>query len=251
MAPRSPLSLRSKISTEITLVSEVNSMMAADSSRITPTKMKHQVAITLVRSSGAVMSRERAQPRGAEDAARVLELGMHGAERRLELLIGGRQRDGDEGDQQDPQRAVEHERRPRVAQEQPDAEHDAGDRDRRGGEEPERAVAGDRLARRHVADHHRDGRCRWSPPDAEHERVLDRELGRRQLEEHEIDVVQREVVERDELRGDARERRVEQRAIGQEHRVEQQHEAVSAERHPFQAPSRTSRGSPCLPPTTE
>ena len=52
-----PNSLRSKISTEITLVSEVNSMMAADSSRITPTKMKHQVAITLVRRSGAVMSR--------------------------------------------------------------------------------------------------------------------------------------------------------------------------------------------------
>ena len=57
MAPRSPLSLRSKISTEITLVSEVNSMIAADSSRIVPTKMKHQVAITLVRSSGAVIWR--------------------------------------------------------------------------------------------------------------------------------------------------------------------------------------------------
>src|ERR1041384_5025158 len=55
IAPRSPDSLRSKISTEITLVSEVNRMMAADNSRITPTKMKHQVAITLVRNSGAVM----------------------------------------------------------------------------------------------------------------------------------------------------------------------------------------------------
>src|SRR5262249_42595574 len=66
IAPRSPDSLRSKISTEITLVSEVNSMMAADSSRMTPTKMKHQVAITLVRSSGAVMSRsvpKRVEPR--------------------------------------------------------------------------------------------------------------------------------------------------------------------------------------------
>ena len=57
MAPRSPLSLRSKISTEITLVSDVNSMMAADNSRMTPTKMKHQVAITPVRSSGAVIWR--------------------------------------------------------------------------------------------------------------------------------------------------------------------------------------------------
>src|SRR5262249_32296975 len=55
MAPRSPDSLRSKISTEMTFVSEVNRMMAAESSRITPTKMKHQVAITLVRNSGAVM----------------------------------------------------------------------------------------------------------------------------------------------------------------------------------------------------
>src|SRR5215472_242304 len=55
MAPRSPLSLRSKINTEITLVSDVNSMMAADSSRITPMNMKHQVAITLVRNRGAVM----------------------------------------------------------------------------------------------------------------------------------------------------------------------------------------------------
>src|SRR3954471_24076204 len=57
IAARSPLSLRSKISTEITLVSEVNSMTAADSSRMVPTNTKHQVAITEVRSSGAVISR--------------------------------------------------------------------------------------------------------------------------------------------------------------------------------------------------
>ncbi len=54
IAPRSPLSLRSKISTDTTLVSDVNSMIAADSSRMVDTKMKHQVASTLVRSSGAV-----------------------------------------------------------------------------------------------------------------------------------------------------------------------------------------------------
>ncbi len=46
IAARSPLSLRSKISTEMTLVSEVNRITAADSSRITATKTKHQVAIT-------------------------------------------------------------------------------------------------------------------------------------------------------------------------------------------------------------
>src|SRR6185437_5890468 len=56
MAPTSPLSLRSKIRTDSTLVSEVNKITAAESSRTTPTKMKHQVAIAAERSSGAVMS---------------------------------------------------------------------------------------------------------------------------------------------------------------------------------------------------
>ena len=56
MAPTSPLSLRSKIRTDRTLVSEVNRMTAAVSSRMTPTKTKHQVAIAAERSSGAVMS---------------------------------------------------------------------------------------------------------------------------------------------------------------------------------------------------
>src|SRR5262245_32972050 len=55
IAPRSPLSLRSKMSTDKTFVSDVNRMIAADNSRITPTKMKHQVAITPVRRSGAVI----------------------------------------------------------------------------------------------------------------------------------------------------------------------------------------------------
>ena len=127
-------------------------------------KMKHQVAITPVRSSGAVICEQRLQPRRAEDAAGVLELGMDGRERRLQLLIGRRQVDGDERDQQDPQRAVEHEGRPRIAQEQADAEHDAGNRDRRGGEEAEHAMPGDRLARRDIGDHQRqdgaDGRGR-------------------------------------------------------------------------------------------
>jgi len=38
------------------LVSDVNRITAAESSRITATKTKHQVAITAERSSGAVMS---------------------------------------------------------------------------------------------------------------------------------------------------------------------------------------------------
>ena len=62
---------------------------------------------------------------------------MDGAEGRLQLLIGRRQADGEERDQQDPQRAVKHEGRPRVAQEKTDTEHDAGNGDRRGGEKSE------------------------------------------------------------------------------------------------------------------
>ena len=135
-------------------------MIAADSSRIVPTNTKHQVAITEVRSSGAVIWRSAVQPRRAEDAAGVLQLRMDGAERRLHLLVGRRQAQRQERQQQNPQRAVEHERRPRVAQEQADAEHDAGDRDRRGGEEAQRAMAGHRLARGEIGDHHARARCR-------------------------------------------------------------------------------------------
>jgi hypothetical protein len=43
--------------TETSLVLAVVSMIVADSSRMAPMKMKHQVATTLERSSGAVMWR--------------------------------------------------------------------------------------------------------------------------------------------------------------------------------------------------
>ena len=109
---------------------------------------------------------ERLQARRAEDAACLLEIDVHGAERRLKLLVGGGQRDGDEGDEQDPQRAVEHEGRARVAEEQADAEHDAGHRDRRGREERERAPAGDRLARRDDRRSPRRSPCRRWPRES-------------------------------------------------------------------------------------
>ena len=88
---RSPLSFRSKISTDTTFVSDVNSMIAADNSRITPTKMKHQVAITRRAQQRRGDLAQGLQPRGAEDAAGILKFGMHGAEGRLQLLIGRRQ----------------------------------------------------------------------------------------------------------------------------------------------------------------
>ena len=226
-------------------------MIAADSSRITPTKMKHQVAITPVRSSGAVICHSDLQPRGAEDAAGVLQFGMDGAERRLQLLIGRRQRDGDEGDQQDPQRAVEHERRPRVAEEQPDAEHDAGNGDRRGGEEAEHAMAGDRLARGDIGDDQRDRGADGRGGGAEDDGVLERQRGRRQFEQHEIDVVQREVLTASaNVVATGENAALNSARVRQEHR-QQQHRGTARTPASASARSGTRRGAPYLPPTTE
>ena len=66
MAPNCPSSLRSKITTDMTLVLGVKRMIDADSSRMTPMKMKHQVAMMPLLASGAVISpstRRRPAPR--------------------------------------------------------------------------------------------------------------------------------------------------------------------------------------------
>ena len=119
---------------------------------------------------------QRLQPAGAEDAAGFLELRVDGRERRLQLLIGRRQIDGEEGDQQNPQRAVEHKGRAGVAEKQADAEHDAGHRDWGGGKEAEHPRARDDAACGDIGDDKRkdgaDGRGR----PAQNHRVLQREL---------------------------------------------------------------------------
>ena len=222
--------------------------MAADSSRTTPTKMKHQVAITLVRSSGAVIC-QSARSRVRQDTAGVFEFGVHGAEGRLQLLIGGGHCERDEGDEQDPERAVEHEGRLGIAEEQADAEHDAGNGKRRGGKEAERAMADDRLTRGDVADDDRENRAERGGEEAEHQRVLDREFGRRQFEEREVHVLQREIVDAHDVRGEFGEAGIEQREIRQEHRAHQ-HQHAQAERQPFVTAERTMRGSLVFPPTT-
>ena len=54
------------MTTGSTFVSAVNSMIAAESSRITPMKMKHHAAMTPVRNKGPVMSisvRKRPAPK--------------------------------------------------------------------------------------------------------------------------------------------------------------------------------------------
>ena len=123
--------------TETSLVLAVVSRIVADSSRIVPTKTKHQAATTLVRSSGAVMSHKRLEPRRAHDAAGLLQFRMHAGEGRGHLLIAGRQLDGHEGDEQDPDGAVELEGRVGIAEEQADAEHDARDGHRSRGKHAE------------------------------------------------------------------------------------------------------------------
>jgi hypothetical protein len=60
---------------------------------------------------------QRLQSRRAENPAGVFQFGMDGGECRLQLLIGRRQIDGEKRDQQYPQGAIEHERRPGIAQE--------------------------------------------------------------------------------------------------------------------------------------
>src|SRR6266542_1034710 len=92
--------------------------------------------------------------------------------------------------------------------------HDAGNGDRRGREKAERAIAPDGAARGEIGNHQRQDGADGGRGHAKHEGVLDGKLSGRQFEEYEMDVVQREIVERHERGGDAGERGIEQRAIG-------------------------------------
>src|ERR1700688_3517782 len=103
--------------TETSLVWAVVSMIVADSSRMTPMKMKHHAVTTLVRKRGAVICHS--------DCSRVAP----------KMLVAGRKLDGEKGEKQDPDRAVKDDRRARIGEEEADAENDAGDRHRGGREE--------------------------------------------------------------------------------------------------------------------
>src|SRR5215510_1297042 len=94
-------------------------------------------------------------------------------------------------------------------------------------------MAGNRLARREISDYDCDQRADRRGQNAEHESVLQCELGRRELEEHEMDVVEGEVAERDELRREFRERGGEEGEIGQKDWIEQ-HDESQGERDPLQ-----------------
>ena len=150
---------------------------------------------------------------------------MNGRERRLQLLIGRRQVDGQECDQQNPQGAVEHKGRAGIAEEQPDAEHDTGHGNRRCRKEAKRARAGDDAAGRDIGNHQREDGADRRGRGAQNDRVLQRELGRGQFGEHEDDIMKCKTGRRHKRGGIRRERGVEQREIRQEHRVQQHHQA--------------------------
>ena len=195
IGPQSLLSRRSNIVTEIVLVFAVNSRIVADSSRIEPMKIRIQVAMTPLRIERRGDVDERAQPSGAEDAARVLELRVHRLERRRDLLVADGKLLRQVREEDDPQRPVQHERRLRVAQEQPDRQHDARDRHRRGREEREIAMAPDEFAQAQVADDRDQDRADRGRGDTEHERVDERRLRLAELEEDEAPMLEREVAD--------------------------------------------------------
>ena len=99
----------------------------------------------------------------------------------------------------------------------------------------ERAPPSDRLPRRHVGDDDRDQRADGRRAYAQDHRVAERQLGGGELVENELDIVEGEVAERHNLSRDLRERCIEQRAVGQEHRVEQHCEG-ERQRDPFPRP---------------
>ena len=153
---------------------------------------------------------------------------MDRAEGRAELLVGGRQLDGDEGDQQDPKRAVE---RLRIGKEQPDAQHDAGNGEGCGREESEHAVADHCLAGDDVGDQERQQPAQGRGGERQDEGVPERRHRRAELEEGEADILQRRRRGGHELRGDWRERGVDQRGIGKKERQGEHQHGERRRRH--------------------
>src|SRR5205807_1243703 len=88
---------------------------------------------------------QSAQPRGAKDAARVLELRVNRFERCADLLITDRKLLGQIGEEDDRQGSVENERRLRVGEKQADGEHNAGNGDWRRCQKAEIAMSPDEL----------------------------------------------------------------------------------------------------------
>src|SRR4029078_3909130 len=150
---------------------------------------------------------------------------MDGAKCRWQLLISGWKRDRKKRNQQDPQRAIKDEWRPRVAEEQSHAEHNPGNSDRRSRKKPEEPPAGPCVPCSDVGNYTRESRADSRGGAAEDHCILKRERSRRQLEKHEMNVLQREIVSGQERRCDWRERRVEKRGIRQKHGIEQHNEA--------------------------
>ncbi len=131
--------------------------------------------------SQSVFSREAPRIR-----PRLLQLGVHALEGRGHLLVAGGQLDRHEGDEQDPDRAVELERRVGVGQKERDAEHDAGNGDRRGRQDPEILGTRQRAPRHEIGHDQRDGGDDRGRHQTEQERVAQCQLRGGKLEQDEV-----------------------------------------------------------------
>ena len=193
---------------------------------------------------------EHAEAAGAEDAAGVLELRRNAAKRRVGLRVAHRHLLGQVGDEENPERAVEHERRAGVGDEEGDGEHHARNHHRRPARE--RRPPGGRATSCRLGDvgEERDQpRADGGGEQAQLEGVDDGGLGGAVLEEREGEVAEGEVLPRQRLGPRAREGGLGEDAVGQEDRA-RHHGETGGERGI--APAARARSSaaarPCRPP---
>src|SRR5262245_3694181 len=147
---------------------------------------------------------EDAQATCTQDAAGLLQLRMDAAEGGIRLRVAHRHLLGEIRDEEDPERAVEEEGRPRVRDEERDGEDDARDDHGRQRQEGQHLVANDELARGDIGEQRGKSRADARGKHAQLERVDNGAL-RGAVEKREGPVRQREVVPRERLGPRARE----------------------------------------------
>src|SRR5581483_6364174 len=164
---------------------------------------------------------EGAQPVRADDARRVLELGMDRLEGALGLREADRHLFREISDEENPDRAVEHQGRLRIGDKEADRQHDPRDDQRREDKEREIARAAQQLPVGYVGEQRREQRSGCGRRDAELEGVQDGGLRVAVLEKGEGEIPQREVVESERHCPCLRERGFQENSVRQKDRERQ------------------------------
>src|ERR1044071_17162 len=172
---------------------------------------------------------QRAQAVRADDARRILELGMDRLERALGLREADRHFLREISDEENPDRTVKRQRRFRVG----DEEHDAGNHERRQNEEREIARAAQQLSVRDVGEQGGQKRAGGRRNDAELEGVDDRRTRIAVFEEREREIRHCEVIERERHRPGLRKRGFQENPVRKEDR-QRQNRGDQQERRPPQ-----------------